>query len=161
MKTIFRSRLHLLLLAFAIANPAIPVAYAQAATAANPITIVAEGKSAYTVVIPVGAPVSVQNAAQEMQRCIAIATGVSLSLVQDDAMVTGPVISIGATVQADAAGITTQATQIGALTTQEIESRSKAEAAFYALLSADQQAKFKQLHEGGPMGGGVGGHFRP
>lgn len=61
----------------------------------------------------------------------------------------------------DAAGITTQATQIGALTTQEIESRSKAEAAFYALLSADQQAKFKQLHEGGPMGGGVGGHFRP
>jgi Spy/CpxP family protein refolding chaperone len=55
----------------------------------------------------------------------------------------------------DTATIAAQATQIGELTTQEISARATAEAAFYAILTADQQTKFKQLR-GGP--GGFGGH---
>jgi Spy/CpxP family protein refolding chaperone len=63
----------------------------------------------------------------------------------------------------DTAGITAQATQIGTLTTQEIEGRAQAQAAFYALLTADQQTKYKQLESAGPMGHGFGGGpgFRP
>jgi Spy/CpxP family protein refolding chaperone len=58
----------------------------------------------------------------------------------------------------DNAGITAQATQIGTLTTQEVESRAQAQAAFYALLTADQQTKYKQFEAAGPMGHGFGGH---
>jgi Spy/CpxP family protein refolding chaperone len=61
----------------------------------------------------------------------------------------------------DLAGITTQATTIGNLTAQEVEARGKADAAFYAILSADQQARYKELLSsgfGGPGGpGGPGG----
>jgi Spy/CpxP family protein refolding chaperone len=58
----------------------------------------------------------------------------------------------------DASGISTQAAQIGSLTTQQVENRAKAEAAFYAILTPDQQAKYKQLQSmhGGPEG--FGGH---
>lgn len=61
----------------------------------------------------------------------------------------------------DAATITAQATQIGSLTTQEVESRAKADAAFYAILTADQQTKYKQVGHGGPGGGGPGGPRGP
>jgi Spy/CpxP family protein refolding chaperone len=65
----------------------------------------------------------------------------------------------------DTAGITAQATQIGNLTTQEIENRAQAQAAFYALLTPDQQTKYKQLEPAGPRGrggfGGPGGFGRP
>jgi Spy/CpxP family protein refolding chaperone len=59
----------------------------------------------------------------------------------------------------DVTGITTQATQIGSLTTQQLEIQAKADAAFYAILTADQQTKYNQLQGsglGGP-GGGPGG----
>lgn len=55
----------------------------------------------------------------------------------------------------DTASIAAQAAQIGELTGQEVSARATAEAAFYAILTADQQTKFKQL-PGGP--GGFGGH---
>jgi Spy/CpxP family protein refolding chaperone len=45
----------------------------------------------------------------------------------------------------DTAAISTQATLIGNLTTQQLEADANAEAAFYAILTADQQAKYKQL----------------
>jgi Spy/CpxP family protein refolding chaperone len=45
----------------------------------------------------------------------------------------------------DTAAINTQATLIGNLTTQQVEAGANAEAAFYAILTADQQAKYKQL----------------
>jgi Spy/CpxP family protein refolding chaperone len=62
----------------------------------------------------------------------------------------------------DAGSITTQATQIGTLTTQEVEARAAAQAAFYALLTADQQTKYKQLMSAGPGGpGGPQGFGRP
>jgi Spy/CpxP family protein refolding chaperone len=63
----------------------------------------------------------------------------------------------------DLTGIITQATQIGSLTTQQVEAQAKGEAAFYAILTADQQTKYNQLHSvglggrGGPGGGGFGG----
>jgi Spy/CpxP family protein refolding chaperone len=56
----------------------------------------------------------------------------------------------------DASTIAAQATQIGTLTQQEVEARSKAEAAFYAILTPDQQAKYKQLMSHGPGGDGFG-----
>src|SRR5260221_2492568 len=58
----------------------------------------------------------------------------------------------------DATGITTSATQIGALTTQQVEDQARADAAFYAILTADQQAKYNELQSAGPGGpGGLGG----
>lgn len=52
----------------------------------------------------------------------------------------------------DTASIAAQATQIGTLTTQEIEAHATAQAAFYATLTADQQTKYKQLVSAGPSG---------
>jgi Spy/CpxP family protein refolding chaperone len=56
----------------------------------------------------------------------------------------------------DITGITTQATQIGSLTTQELEIQAKADAAFYAILTADQQTKYNQLQGPGLVGPGGG-----
>jgi Spy/CpxP family protein refolding chaperone len=55
-------------------------------------------------------------------------------------------------------GISAQAGQIGSLTTQEVEATATANAAFYAILTADQQTKYKTL--GGP-GGNARGVFGP
>ncbi len=55
----------------------------------------------------------------------------------------------------NAAGISAQASQIGALTTQEVEATATANAAFYAILTAEQQLKYNTL--GGPGGNGRGG----
>jgi Spy/CpxP family protein refolding chaperone len=67
------------------------------------------------------------------------------------------------TLQADVeanntAGIAAQASQIGNLTTQEVEATATANAAFYAILTPDQQTKYKTL--GGP-GGNIRGGFGP
>lgn len=51
----------------------------------------------------------------------------------------------------DTAGIVTAAQQIGQLTTQDIETRAEADAAFQALLTDEQRAKLKQM-----AGPGVG-----
>lgn len=66
----------------------------------------------------------------------------------------------------DTASISSVATQLGNLTTQQIEARAKADAAFYAILTGDQQAKYKELSArgpGGPHGPGHGprGHGGP
>jgi Spy/CpxP family protein refolding chaperone len=52
--------------------------------------------------------------------------------------------------------IATQAKTIGGLTAQEVEAQGTADAAFYAILTADQQSKYETL---GPRGGfgGPGG----
>ncbi len=63
----------------------------------------------------------------------------------------------------DSAGIANAATQIGTVTTQETIARATAEAAFNAILSADQKTKFAQL-PGGRFGGFDrfhGGHGGP
>ena len=52
-------------------------------------------------------------------------------------------------------GISAQASAIGGLTTQEVEATATANAQFYAILTADQQTKYKTLH--GLGGGGPGG----
>jgi Spy/CpxP family protein refolding chaperone len=60
----------------------------------------------------------------------------------------------------DAAGIANAANQLGALSAREVQARASADAAFYALLTADQQAKYKELQAsrgpGGPGGPGRG-----
>lgn len=65
----------------------------------------------------------------------------------------------------DQNGITQAATTIGNLTSQMIASHAKAQAAFYQILTPDQQTKMNELeseHKGmGGMGFGGPGHFRP
>ncbi len=55
--------------------------------------------------------------------------------------------------------IATQAATIGGLTTQEVEAQATADAAFYAILTPEQQSKYESL---GPRGsGGPGGPGGP
>jgi len=58
----------------------------------------------------------------------------------------------------DTATIDQLSTTLGTLSGQMTAIRSKADAAFYALLSVDQQAKFDTLHQGGFEGPGGPGH---
>jgi hypothetical protein len=71
---------------------------------AAPITIAAQGKSTFTIVLPANAPSSVQAAAKELQQDIATSTGATLPISKEDAA-TGHIISLGATSQAKAAGV--------------------------------------------------------
>ena len=57
----------------------------------------------------------------------------------------------------DIAGINIAASQIGALTVQQVEAQAKGDAAFYAILTADQKTKFDELGGGGGFGGPGGG----
>ncbi|HWC19887.1 MAG TPA: Spy/CpxP family protein refolding chaperone [Terriglobales bacterium] len=64
----------------------------------------------------------------------------------------------------DSAGITQAATTIGNLVTEMTTRQAKADAAFYALLTPDQQAKFSQLESEGPgmhAGPGLSLDFHP
>ncbi|HUJ22074.1 MAG TPA: Spy/CpxP family protein refolding chaperone [Bryobacteraceae bacterium] len=56
----------------------------------------------------------------------------------------------------DSAGIEQAATTIGSLTAQRTGNDAKAEAAFYQILTADQQAKWSQLGGGFGHGAGMG-----
>jgi Spy/CpxP family protein refolding chaperone len=61
----------------------------------------------------------------------------------------------------DLTGINTEATQIGSMTTQQIAAQSTAQAAFFAMLTPDQQTKYTQLQTHGFGGLGPrhgGGH---
>jgi Spy/CpxP family protein refolding chaperone len=58
----------------------------------------------------------------------------------------------------DAATIGTDATQIGALTGEQVLAQATGSAAFYAILTPDQQSKYTTL---GPLGGGPGGFGGP
>jgi Spy/CpxP family protein refolding chaperone len=61
----------------------------------------------------------------------------------------------------DTPAITALAAQIGTFTTQEVQARSTAQAAFYAILSTDQQSKYDQLQSGPGSFGGRGGPGGP
>lgn len=64
----------------------------------------------------------------------------------------------------DQNGITQAATTIGNLTAQIVAAQAKAHAAFYQVLTPDQQSKLSQFENQGPgHGHGFGGpeHFRP
>lgn len=63
----------------------------------------------------------------------------------------------------DSAGITTQSNAIGNIVAQETANTAKADAAFYALLTADQKTKLDSLNDSGFFGPGFdlhvpGGH---
>jgi Spy/CpxP family protein refolding chaperone len=57
----------------------------------------------------------------------------------------------------DVGSIETLTNQMGAMQGQSIAIEAKAEAAFYATLTADQQTKYDTLHHGGMGFGGPGG----
>jgi Spy/CpxP family protein refolding chaperone len=57
----------------------------------------------------------------------------------------------------DVGSIETLTNQMGALHAQNLAIQAKAEAAFYATLTADQQTKYDTLHHGGMGFGGPGG----
>jgi Spy/CpxP family protein refolding chaperone len=63
----------------------------------------------------------------------------------------------------DVATIDTLTAQMGTLHAQNLAIQSKAEAGFYATLSAEQQTKYDTLHHGGfgGPGGGPRGDMRP
>ncbi|MBV8897111.1 MAG: Spy/CpxP family protein refolding chaperone [Acidobacteriaceae bacterium] len=61
----------------------------------------------------------------------------------------------------DANGISSAAAQIGSLTTQEVQARATADAAFYALLTAEQKSKFDELRPPHPGGGPAPGPLGP
>lgn len=66
------------------------------------------GKSTFIIITPPSAPTSLENAAQELQKDIELATGAKLSLQKDDAKVAASFISLGSTQQAKAAGISSE-----------------------------------------------------
>jgi len=69
------------------------------------LTIAAQGKSNYAIVLPAKAPRTVQNAARELQKDIATSTGATLPLIKDASAIAQPIIGLGQTKQATAAGI--------------------------------------------------------
>lgn len=75
---------------------------------AKAITIVDNGKSTFTVVVPAQAPDSVKNAARELQRDIKESTGATLPIQKETDPVSGNIISLGSTQQAAAAHVTTE-----------------------------------------------------
>lgn len=68
-------------------------------------TIAANGKSTFAIVLPAQAPTSVQNAAEELQKDIELATGVKLPLQNDGGKTAASFISLGNTEEAKTAGI--------------------------------------------------------
>ena len=60
----------------------------------------------------------------------------------------------------DTATIEQTATTIGNLHAQTVATESKAEAAFYSILTADQKTKYNSLGTQGHSRGGMGGEFR-
>jgi len=72
------------------------------------LTIADSGKSTFIIVVPDRAPASVNNAATELRTDIQLATKAKLSIQKDNEKVKTPFISLGATQQAKAAGITAE-----------------------------------------------------
>jgi hypothetical protein len=69
------------------------------------MTIVQNGKSAYSIVLSSQAPQSLLTAAIELQRDVYESTGAQLPLIGDTTPISGAFISLGSTSQAKAAGI--------------------------------------------------------
>jgi len=105
------------------------------------------------------------NLTQDQQtKAIAIFTNAQTAAQALDASAQTARTSLHTAIKAnDTAAIDQISTTLGTLSGQMTAIRSKADAAFYALLSVDQQAKFDTLHQGGFDGtGGLGhGHGGP
>jgi len=91
---------------FPIASCAVSIALTSNVFADT--TIASNGKSTFTIVIPAKAPTSVQDAAQELQKDVQLATGAQLSMQKDTAKTNAPIISLGSTSQAKAARISNE-----------------------------------------------------
>ncbi len=99
-----KSLLNLVLaIGFACCLPGIPGRAAPAG-----ITIADKGQSSFSIVLPRNAPASLEAAAQEFKQTIALATKAQLPIVKDDGTLRGSYISLGATAQAQKAGISAE-----------------------------------------------------
>jgi len=82
--------------------------FVTASQADAQLTIADKGKSTFSIIIPDRAsPTSLLNAAKEMRLTLEMATKVKLPIERDNAKITSPFISLGATQQAKDAGINT------------------------------------------------------
>lgn len=89
-----------LFLSLALAATSVGCVHSNAA----PITIAAQGKSTFSIVVAKDAPSSIQAAAKELQQDIAKSTGATLPIKNEDSA-SGHIISLGQTSQAKTAGI--------------------------------------------------------
>ena len=89
-----------LFLSLTLAATSVSCVHSRAAS----ITIAANSKSTFSIVLPANAPSSIQAAAKELQQDIAKSTGATLPISKEDSA-TGHVISLGETRQAKAAGV--------------------------------------------------------
>ncbi len=106
------------------------------------------------------------TAAQQSQATAIFTTQQTSLAANRTAMETARTALQTAVQNSQTSGITAAATTIGNLTTQQIEAQANADLAFFGILTADQQTKFKELQAGGfgghgpggPGPGGFGGH---
>ena len=80
---------------------------ASAAPAATEpgVTLAARGSSNYRIVHPAGAPASVTEAVQDLRAYVARATGAEITVAAESGDFAGPLISVGETAAARAAGL--------------------------------------------------------
>jgi hypothetical protein len=97
--------LALLLAATAPAIAAPPDRTDRLAQSQDALVLVQSGRSDYRIVVTRKCPSSVRQAAEELQHYIAVATGVKLPIHEQDQAGAGPIISLGDTASARAAGI--------------------------------------------------------
>lgn len=96
-----------LLLAVGICALAGWVGLAATGRAAD-VTLADNGKSDYVIIVPVKSPTSLKDAAEELQKDIALASGPTLAIQPDSSSATAHFISLGATRQATAAGFSSE-----------------------------------------------------
>lgn len=140
--------------AFIFLSLAAPLVFAQnARTARTPAQIVASRVSRLTTLLMLN-PAQVTEATN-------IFTTEQSALANVAANMKTARTALQTAVQANStADINTAAGTIGTLTTAEVAAHAVADAAFYALLSPQQQAQYKQLgglHDGGGFGPGLRG----
>ena len=100
------------------------------------------------------------SAAQQQQAATIFTNAVTASAATRDSMTAANQALAAAVKNNDTTGIDLASTTIGNLTTQSTALNAKAEAAFYKILTADQQTKYSALRgPGGP--GGFGGRGGP
>ena len=90
------------------------------------------------------------TSAQQQQALTIFSNAASSEFGTHDSMKTAHETLAAAVKNNDGAGITQAATTIGNLMAQSVATHAKASAAFYQLLTPDQQTKFNQLEDHGP-----------
>jgi hypothetical protein len=115
---------------------------AQSSTTETTAEIVAERVARLTKILTL-------STAQQTQATAIFTTEVNVVTTIKTSLATARTALVTAVEANNTAGITTAATTIGTLTTQEEQAEGTAEAAFYVILTADQKTIYQQLLAGG------------